>query len=80
MSSDLWHVERSSIEWLDIDIAQFGSYYVREVGLPFVDSCKDLSILVDTELKSHGYIRSIVVKYFGISVNVLKLNLLCCQW
>ena len=31
-------------------IAQFWSYYVRELGLPLVDSCKDLGILVDTEM------------------------------
>ena len=38
---------KSSIERLDI--AQLGSYYVRGVGLPFTDSCKDLGVLVDTE-------------------------------
>ena len=36
--------KKSSIERLDI--AQFGSYYVHGVCLPFVDSCKDLGILV----------------------------------
>ena len=38
----------SSIERLDI-----GSDYVRGVCLPFVDLCKDLDKLVDTELKYH---------------------------
>ena len=31
------------------DIAQFGSYYFRRLGLPFVGSCKNLGILFDTE-------------------------------
>ena len=52
--------KKSSIERLDI--AQFGSYYVRGVSLPFIDSCKDLGISVDTELKFHVHIRSIVGK------------------
>ena len=34
--------------------AVFLSYHVREVGLPFVDSCKDLGLLVDTELNFMG--------------------------
>ena len=46
--------KKTSIEILDI--AQFGSYCVREVGLQFVDSCKNLGILVNTELKFHGHI------------------------
>ena len=41
--------KKSSIEKLDI--ARFGSFYVRGVGLPFTDSCKDLGMLVDTEIK-----------------------------
>ena len=44
--------EKSAIERLDI--AQFGSYYVRGVGLPFVDSCKELGKLVDMELKFYS--------------------------
>ena len=48
---------KSSIEGLDI--SQFGSYYVRRMGLPFVYSCEDFGILVDTELRFHGHIRSI---------------------
>ena len=36
--------KKSSIERL-VDIAQFGSYYIRGVGLPFVDSCKDLGTI-----------------------------------
>ena len=59
-----------------LDIAQFGRYYVRGVGLPFVDSHWDLGILVDTELKFHGRIRSIVVKSFRMSVN-LPNSMLC---
>ena len=39
--------KKSAIERLDI--TQFGSYYVRGVGLPFVDSWKDLGISVDME-------------------------------
>ena len=31
-------------------LSEFGSYYVCGVGWPFVDSFKDLGILVDTEL------------------------------
>ena len=34
-----------------LDMAQFESYYIRRMGLPFVDSCTELVILVDTELK-----------------------------
>ena len=49
--------KQSSIE--KIDIAQFGSYYVQGVGLPFVNSCKDLGILVGTGLQFRGHIRSI---------------------
>ena len=41
-------IERSAI-------SQFESYNVRGVGLSLVDSCKDLGILVDTELILHGY-------------------------
>ena len=33
---------KSSIEGLHV--AQFGIYYVRGVGFPFVDSCNDLGI------------------------------------
>ena len=39
--------KKSSIERLDM--AQFGSYYVRGMSLPFADSCNDLSMLVDSE-------------------------------
>ena len=53
-----------------LDIAQFGSYYVRGMGLPFVESCKDLGILVETELKFHGNIRSIVAKSSRMSVSL----------
>ena len=66
--------QKSSIERLDI--AQFGSSYVRGVGLPFVDSCKDLGVLVDAELKFHGHIRYIVGRSSGMSVNLLNLTLL----
>ena len=45
-------------------IAKFGSYYVRGVDLPFIDS----GLLVDTELKFHGHNRSIVGKSPGMSV------------
>ena len=48
-------------------ITQFGSYYVRGVDLLLSDSCKDLGILVDTELKCHGHIRFIVGKCSGES-------------
>ena len=58
--------KKSSIERLDI--AQFRNYYVRGVGLQFVDSCKDLGILVDAELKFYGLSRSIVGKSSGMSV------------
>ena len=34
--------KKSSIK--ELDIAQFGRYYVRGVGLPFVDSCKDTTL------------------------------------
>ena len=61
--------KKSSIERLDI--AQFGSYYVRTVGLLFIDSCKDLGISVDTELQFDGHIRSIVGKRSGTSVEVV---------
>ena len=43
--------------------------------MPFVDSCKDLGISVDTELKFHGHIRSIVGKSSGMSVNLLNSTL-----
>ena len=65
--------KKSSIERLNI--SQFESYNVCEVGLPFGDSCKDLGILVDTELILHGHIRSIVGKSSGISVNLLNWTL-----
>ena len=64
--------------YIKFDIAQFRSYYVRGVGSPFVDSCKDLDIIVDTGLKFHGYIRSIVEKSSGISVNLLN-STFCCS-
>ena len=41
--------KNSSIERLDA--AQLESYYVRGVDLLFVDSCKNLGILLDTEFK-----------------------------
>ena len=44
--------------------------------MPFVDSCKDFGILVDTELKFHRHIRSIVGKSSGMSVNLLN-SMLC---
>ena len=43
--------------------------------LSFVDSCKDLVILVDMEFKFHVYIRSIVGKSSGMSVNLLNSTL-----
>ena len=46
--------------------------YVRGESLPFVDSWKDLGILVDTELKFHWHNRSIVGKSSGTSVNLLN--------
>ena len=48
------------------------------MDLPFVYSCKDLGILVDTELKLHGHIRSIVGKSSEISVNLLN-STFCCS-
>ena len=42
----------------------------------FVYSCKDSGILVDTEFKFHGHIRSIVGKSSGMSVNLLN-SMLC---
>ena len=57
-----------------LDVAQLGSYYVRGVGLPFVDSCKNLGMLVATELIFHGHIISIVGKSSGMSVNLLNLK------
>ena len=58
-----------------LDIVPFGSFYVCGVCLLFVYSCKDLSILVDTELKFHGHIRSIVEKSSRMSVNLLNSTL-----
>ena len=58
------------------DMAQFGSYYYCGAGLSFVDSCKDSGILVDTELKFHGHIRSIVGESSGMSVSLLN-SVLC---
>ena len=49
------HFARKKFSIERVGIAQFGSYYVRGEGLPFVDSCKDLGILVDTALKFHGH-------------------------
>ena len=43
--------------------------------LSFVDSCKDLVILVDMEFKLHVYIRSIVGKSSGMSVNLQNSTL-----
>ena len=40
--------KKSSIERLGA--AQFESYYISGVGFTFVDSCKDLGKLVDTEI------------------------------
>ena len=57
-----------------LDKYQFESYYVLGVGLPFVDSWKDLGILVDTELKFYGHIRFIVGEISGMSVNLLNLT------
>ena len=45
------------------------------MGLPLVESCEDLSILVDTELKFDGHIRSIAGKSSRISVNLLNSTL-----
>ena len=66
--------KKSSIEIFYIP--QFESYCVRGMSLPFVDSCKDLGILVDTELKLHGHLLSIVGKSSGMSVN-LQNSTLC---
>ena len=65
--------KKSYIERLDI--VQFRSYHVCEVGLPFVDSCKDLGTLVDPELKFDGHIRYIVGESSGMSVNILNSTL-----
>ena len=43
--------------------------------MPFVDSFKDLGILVDTEIKCHGHFRSIVETSSGMSVNLLNSTL-----
>ena len=40
------------------------------MGLPFVDSCKDLGALMYTYLKFHVHIRSIVGQSSGMSVNL----------
>ena len=45
------------------------------MGLPFVNSCKDLSTLVDMELKFCGHIKAIVGKMSGMLVNFLKSTL-----
>ena len=60
--------------YIEFDTAQFRSYYVRGVGLPFVDTCMDSGIIVDTELKFHGHVKSIIGKSSGISVNLLKTS------
>ena len=65
--------KKSSIEKLDITYS--GSYYVRGLGLQFIDSCKDLGILVDTELEFHVHIESIVGRSSGMSVNLLNSTL-----
>ena len=58
-----------------LDIAQFKGYYVRRVGFPFVDSFEDLGIIVDTKLKFHEHISSIVGRSSRISVNLLNSTL-----
>ena len=45
------------------------------VGLLSVDSYKDLGIIVNTELKFHRHIRTIVRKSSGMSVNLLSSTL-----
>ena len=55
-----------------VDIAQLGSYYVHGVSLPFG---LDLGILVDTKLKFHMHIKSIVGKSSGMSLNLLNSTL-----
>ena len=65
--------KKSSIE--SRDITQFGSHYVRGVGLSFADSCKVLDVLVDTELRFHVHIRSIIGKSSAMSVNLLNSTL-----
>ena len=58
-----------------LDTAQFWRYYVRGVGLLFIDSFKDLGLLFDTELKLHGNIISIVWERSGLSINLLNSTL-----
>ena len=72
-SNTTWHTTPCRIWGLS---QTFGSYFVRGVGLLFVDSCKNLGILVDTELKFHRHIRSIVGKSSRMLVNLLNLTFL----
>ena len=67
--------KKFSIEKLDI--TQFRSYYVRGGGVcRFLDSCKDLGILVNTQLKLHEHIRSILEKKFWKVGKLTNLDVL----
>jgi hypothetical protein len=54
------------------DLGDATTYYLDGVPLPFVDSHKDLGVLVDTKLRFHQHILSIVGKASGLANNLLR--------
>ena len=52
-----------------------GYYCINDTPVPFVESCRDLGVLVDNQLKFHSHIQSIVSRAAGLSVNLLSSTL-----
>lgn len=50
-------------------------YYIQGEAIPRVPSHKDLGVIVDTSLKFHLHVRSVVNKSAGLSANILKSTL-----
>ena len=47
-------------------------YYIQDLQIPIVSSHKDLGVLVDSSLRFHLHIKSIVSKASGLSANLLR--------
>ena len=50
-------------------------YHINNSNITFAQTCRDLGIMVDSELKFHAHIKSIVGKASGISSNILSSTL-----
>ena len=57
---------------VDVQIGSLSDYYIQDLQIPIVSSHKDLSVLVDSSLRFHLHIKSIVSKASGLSANLLR--------